>query len=431
MRKKSVVILFVLIMLFMSTGTAVLAVPPAASDISASSSANAPEISAPSAILVEAESGQVLFGKNVDERLHISAACKLMTVLIASENADFSSYVTVSSDSVEAEGSALSLDVGAKYELGDLLYGIMLTSANDAAKAVAEYTAGDIDKFVERMNATAAKLNMTNTHFTNPTGLLDENQYTTARDISLLIKYALTNSNFNRAFSVKARPWYSGDGTTKILTSPNKLFWSYDGVEGGKTGYNKKELQTIITTAYQENMRLISIVLNSPEKDLFSSAAALFDYGFLNFRKSTLVRKGEVLKTATLDGKEINLISQNDVTYIHPIGESYIKEFSATADLKPPIRKAIPAGSASYVLQDGTVISVSLYPETEIVPEDNFMTKARKTLTENKDILFMILFLAALEVILVLFNLVKLLKKLVSHIVSGKKRQPGRNEAGS
>lgn len=430
MFRKAVIVLFVIIWFFTGMGTAALAAPQA-SDISATDSDAAPEISAPSAILVEAESGQVLYSRSPDEFLHISAACKLMTVLIASENADFYSYVTVSSDSVDAEGSALSLEVGAKYELGDLLYGIMLTSANDAAKAVAEYTAGDIDKFVEQMNTTAAKLNMTNTHFTNPTGLYDENQYTTARDISLLIKYAISNPNFNKVFSVKARPWYNSDSTTSILTSPNKLFWSYDGVEGGKTGYNKKEQQTVISTAYRDNMRLISIVLDSPEKDLFDSAALLFDYGFLNFRKSVLVSKGDVLKTASLDGNEINLVSQNDITYVHPIGESYIKEFSATADLKPPIRTTIPVGSASYVLQDGTVIAVSLYPEKEMVPEDTFTTKARKTLMENKDILIMVLFLASLEVILILVNLIKLLKKLVNHIVLSRKRQPDKNEAGS
>jgi serine-type D-Ala-D-Ala carboxypeptidase (penicillin-binding protein 5/6) len=423
MFKKAVLFPFILMWLLMSTNISVLALTPQAIGIGAASGIAVPEISAPSAILVEAESGQVLYSKNIDQPLHISAACKLMTTLIACENADFYSYVTVSSESVDAEGSALSLEVGAKYELGDLLYGIMLTSANDAAKAVAEHTAGDIGKFVEMMNDTAANLKMTGTHFTNPTGLYDENQYTTAEDISLLIKYAISNPNFNKAFSIKARPWYNSDNTTNILTSPNKLFWSYDGVEGGKTGFNKKEQQTVITTAFRENMRLISIVLDSPEKDLFTSAAALFDYGFNNFRKSTLVSKGDVLKTVALDGNEINLISQNDISYIHPLGESYIKTFTATADLKTPVRKAVPVGSASYVLQDGTTVNVSLYPETEVIPPEDFFSTARKKMLENKDILVMVLFLASLEVILIMINLFKLVKKLINHISNRGRRQ--------
>jgi D-alanyl-D-alanine carboxypeptidase (penicillin-binding protein 5/6) len=423
MFKKAVFFSIILIGLLLSTNISILATTPQAIGIGAASAVAAPEITAPSAILVEAESGQILYSRNIDQPLHISAACKLMTTLIACENADFYSYVTVSSESVDAEGSALSLDAGAKYKLEYLLYGIMLTSANDAAKAVAEHTAGDIGKFVETMNATALKLNMTGTHFTNPTGLYDENQYTTAADISLLIKYAISNPNFNKVFSITAKPWYNSDNTTKILTSPNKLFWSYDGVEGGKTGYNKKEQQTIITTASRQNMRLISIVLDSPEKDLFTSAAALFDYGFDNFRKSTLVNKGDVLKTVELDGNELNLISQNDISYVHPLGESYIKEFTATADLKTPIRKAVPVGSASYVLQDGTSILVSLYPETEVIPPEDFLSTARKKMTENKDILVMIIFLASLEVILIIVNLFKLAKKLISHINNRGKRQ--------
>jgi D-alanyl-D-alanine carboxypeptidase (penicillin-binding protein 5/6) len=423
MFKKVVLFPFILIGLLLSTNISSLALTPQAIGIGAAGSIAAPVISAPSAILVEAESGQILYSKNIDQRLHISAACKLMTTLIACENADFYSYVTVSSESVDAEGSALSLVVGAKYELGDLLYGIMLTSANDAATAVAEHTAGDTDKFVEAMNAMAAKLNMTGTHFTNPTGLFDENQYTTAADISLLIKYAISNPNFNKVFSIKARPWYNSDNTTNILTSPNKLFWSYDGVEGGKTGYNKKEQQTVITTAFRENMRLISVVLDSPEKDLFTSAAALFDYGFNNFRKSTLVSKGDVLKTVELDGNEINLISQSDISYVHPLGENYIKTFSATADLKTPVRKAVPVGSASYVLQDGSSISVSLYPETEVTPPEDFLSAARKKLLENKDILVMIIFLVLLEVILIIINLFKLVKKLINRIGNRGKRQ--------
>jgi D-alanyl-D-alanine carboxypeptidase/D-alanyl-D-alanine carboxypeptidase (penicillin-binding protein 5/6) len=298
----------------------------------------------------------------------------------------------------------------------------MLTSANDAATAVAEYTSGDSNKFVDLMNTTAAKLGMGNTHFANPTGLLDDNQYTTAEDISKLIRYAIRNAKFNRIFTARAKPWSSGDSTTEVLTSPNKLFYSYNGVEGGKTGYNKKEQQTAITTAYRDGMRLICIVLDSPEKDLFSSSAALFDYGYGEFRKSTLVHKGDILKAAEYQGNKINLISQNDVNYVHPIGESYIQAFQATSDLKPPVLKTVPAGNASYVLQDGTVINVTLYPATGITQTESFWTKARKTMLENKDILVLVLFLLAIECILVIINLFKLFKKWFS---SGTKHSSG------
>lgn len=423
MYKRSIFVLFLLVFILMFSYTVSFAVTPQAIGAGAASTEPAPEINAPSAMLVEAESGQVLYSKDSQQQLHISAACKLMTVLVAIENADLYSYVTVSSDSVDAEGSALSLEAGAKYPLEDLLYAIMLTSANDAAKAVAEYvSAGDIGKFVAKMNDTAAKLNMTNTNYTNPTGLFDDNQYTTAGDISLLMKYAVSNTTFNRIFSVKVRPWYGTGNDTKILTSSNKLFWGYDGIEGGKTGYNKKEQQTIISTASRGNMKLICVILDSLEKTMYTDAAALFDYGFQNFRKTTLVSKGEILKTAELDGNEINLISQNDISYVHPLGESYIKEFNATADLKPPIKKTIPAGSARYILQDGTTVNISLYPETEIIPPEDFLSTARKKILENKDIFLLVLFLIVIEVILIVFNIGKLLKKLVLMLAKRFKR---------
>jgi len=387
-----------------------------------------PEISALSAILVEAETGQILYSKDIKAHFHVSSACKLMTVLVAVENAELSSNVTVSTDSANTEGSALNLEVGSKYSLNDLLYAIMLTSANDAAIAVAEHvSAGDIGKFVAMMNATAAKLNMVDTHFTNPTGLLEDYQYTTASDISLLIRYAISNPAFNNIFSAKVRPWYGTGEDSKILTSSNDLFWSYDYFEGGKTGYNKKEQQTIISTAANMDMKLICVVLDSPETSMYTDSTVLFDYGFENFRKSTLVRKGEVIKAEILDGNKINLISQSDITYIHPIGENYINKFHVTSDLKTPLKKAIPVGSANYILNDGTNITISLYPETEITPPDDFWTSTRKKVLENKDIFLLVLFLLVIEVILIVFNIGRLLRRLLLFIIKqfGSRRRSG------
>ena len=433
MHKRNIFILINLICILMFSYTESFAgtpqaesynVPPQVAGIGAASYVPAPEIGAPSAILVEAESGQILYSKDHQKPLHISAACKLMTVLVAIENDDLFSNVTVSSDSVDAEGSALSLEVGAKYPLEDLLYAIMLTSANDAAKAVAEHvSAGNIGKFVDMMNDTAAKLNMTNTHFTNPTGLLEENQYTTASDISLLIKHAISNTTFNRIFSTKVRPWYGNGNDTKILTSSNNLFWGYDGIEGGKTGYNKKEQQTIVSTASRTNMKLICVVLDSLDTSMYTDASALFDYGFQNFRKDTLIHEGEVIKTAELDGNKINLISKSDITYVHPMGESYIKQFTAIDNLKPPLKKAIPAGSASYILQDDTAINISLYPESEVIPPDDLKTSTLKKVIDNKDIFYLVLFLIAIEAILVVFNIGKLIRKLILMVIKRSKRR--------
>ncbi len=418
MPRRILLIAFAIITILVLCDTGSFAVTSQAINASAAGNKVAPEISAPSAILVEAETGQVLYSKNAGEKLHISSACKLMTALVAIENSDLNTNATVSAEAAGMEGSALNLEVGSKYMMNDLLYAIMLSSANDAAIVIAEnVSSGSIVKFVNKMNETALKLNMSNTHFTNPTGLMDDYQYTTAQDISSLIRYATKNITFNRMFTTKARPWYNPGEEANILTSSNKLFWGYDGIEGGKTGYNNKKQQTLICTAARTDLNLICIVLDAPEDKLYSDAKALLDYGFNNFWKSTLVTKGEVLKTAMLDGNEINLVSQSDIKYVHPVGEDYIKEFAATADLKPPLKKSIPAGSARYVLEDGTEISVGLYPASEIVPPDDLKTKINKVIQDNKDIFFIVLILVLIEVVLVLFNIGRLAVRLVSWLI--------------
>lgn len=373
-----------------------------------------PAVKAASAILTDSERGQVLFGENPDSRLHIAALCKLMTILIAVEAEDPSSSVTISKDSViDAQGSALSLEVGEKYQLEDLLCGIMLTSANDAANAVAEHISKDIPSFVIKMNEMAAKLQMKDTNFTNPTGLYDENQYTTARDIAVFIKYACNNLNFNRIFGIQFKPWTNKDGKSKILTSPNRLFWSYSGIDGGKTGYNTKEQQSVIAVATRDGMKLICIILDSPEESLFTDAEAVFDLGFKNYRMSRLVQKGAQLKTVNVEGADISLISGNDVFYVHPAGDSYIKSFDTSVDLQPPISTSKLAGNARYTLNDDTIIDVGLYPATEAPPpEDDFITAAKKTLLENRDILILLIILIFLEAVLIIHKVFKFFKWL-------------------
>lgn len=382
----------------------------------AASRVPAPDISAPSALLMEAETGQILYEKNTGIPLHISAANKLMTVLVAVENGNLSSNVTVSSESVITEGSTLNLVVGEKYLLNDLLHAVMLTSANDAAIAVAEHiSSGDIGKFVDLMNKTAEKLGMDNTHFTNPTGLYDENQYTTASDIAKLVRYATGNPQFSNIFNAKVRLWSDKD-KSRMLTSSNDLFWEYDGILGGKTGYNTKEKQTVICTASRSNLRLINIVLDAPDKTVFTDASALFDYGFDNFRKSTLVSKNEVIKTVEWEGHEVRLISMNDIMYVHPLGESYIKEFEANADLSDPLKRTLPAGSATFILNDGTKVVISLYPDSEIVPPEDMKTRIQKRIMENRDIFLIVAVLVAIEILLLIVNAGKLIAKFISFI---------------
>lgn len=373
-----------------------------------------PEIKAVSAILIEARRGQILTAKEPELKLHISVASKIMTAVLVLEKAKANTQITISKASVDSEGSTLDLEVGEKYSVEDLLYALILTSANDVANALAESVAGSIEDFVLLMNNKAHELNMKNTNFRNPTGLYDEEQYTTAMDIAALMEYALNNPLFNTIFSCAARPWSTEDGV-KVLTNQNELFWSYDGVDGGKMGYNNQQQQSAITTATRMGQRLICIVLDSPNnQSMLEDSAKLLDYGFKNFRTGILVSKNQAMKTLQIGGQEVNLVSKNDIFYTFPVGQSYIEsvDFDIIMEMEPPVLSSRVAGIARYTLSDDTIIDISLYPDRDINLPEDFMTIAFRKLKENRDILMLLYILVIIEVFLVVFNIFKLIKKL-------------------
>ena len=366
-----------------------------------------PIIKSPSAILIEAERGQILYQKNPDLKLHISVVNKIMTAVLTIEKGNLESKVTISKESTTSEGSLLYLAIGEKYAVEDLLNAIIITNANDAANALAEHIGGDINKFVEMMNNKAKELKMNDTYFANPTGLTDENQYTTAKDIAILIRYALTLPDFNRIFSYRAVPWVNSNGVD-LLTNSNRLFWSYDRVDGGKTGYNKIEKQSSITSATRSGRRLIAIVLDAPENDVFSDSVSLLDYGFNNFRRGILVSKNQALHSVTVGNREINLISINDVYYTFPIGEDYVSnvEINISKDLSLPILKSRVIGIARYTLKDGTVIDVNLYPDTDVYPPENIYTKLINNLKEYRDLYILVVILIAVEILIIIYRVI-------------------------
>ena len=371
---------------------------------------NEPKIDAASALMIELRRGQVLYSKNPDEPLHISAASKLMTALIAIEKLDANAMVTASKEAVNAEGALLGLTVGEKYQAESLIYALMLNNANDATIALAEAVGGTVDDFVKMMNDYASSLNMINTVFANPTGIYNENQRTTASDLAILLRHALTtNSAFDTVFSSQAKPWFDEEKTI-VLTNLNDMFWSYDGVDGGKVDYNDPKFQTVITTVTRGQQRLLCILLDSPPDRMYSDSMKLFDYGFSNFRRGILVSKGQTMDSKIIEGHEISLVVGNDVYYTYPVGENYILEFNiepVEENFKLPIYKNTLLGTAKFTLVDGTVITVDLFPDREILPEMSEFDKIKKRIMEYKEIFYIVVGLAVIEIILLIIKLVK------------------------
>ncbi len=245
-----------------------------------------PSVSARSAILIEANTGLVLFEKNADEELPMASVTKMMTALLVLERVpDLSALVTVSESAVQTEGSALYLKPGEQLSVSDLLYGLMLESGNDAANLLAEYVTGDNASFAALMTKQAHTIGATHTAFQNPSGLPADGHYSTARDLALIAKVALQNETFRQIVSTERATIDATDQYgTRYLKNHNKLLKLYDGTIGVKTGFTKKAGRCLVSAAERNGIRLIAVTLNAG--DDWNDHMKLFDFGFPRVTKA-------------------------------------------------------------------------------------------------------------------------------------------------
>ena len=259
--------------------------------------------SASSAILMEAESGRVLYEYNAHEPRLIASITKLMTALVALESGcDLQEPVTVPTEAIGIEGSSLYLQTGEITTLEVLLYGMLLKSGNDAAVSVACLCGGTLEAFVDKMNQKAAELGMTNSHFENPHGLNAEGHYSSAYDMALLARACLENETLAQIVSTK----YASFGT-RSFRNHNKLLWNYEGCIGLKTGYTEKAGRTLVSAAEKDGMTLIAVTLNAP--DDWNDHENLFDWGFQNYTMVEVTREGAVWGRLPVSGGLTSFVS--------------------------------------------------------------------------------------------------------------------------
>lgn len=251
-----------------------------------------PQVSSEAAILMDVNTGVILYSKNIHERLYPASTTKIMTCLLALENGNLDDMVEFSRDavySVPADGSKMGMDAGESITLEECLYGIMVASANEAANAAGEYVSGTIEDFVALMNERASEIGCTDTHFVNTNGLHDPEHYTSVYDLALISRYFFRNemlckiSNTGR-YHFEATPTQPDDF---YKNNKHKLINGeipYDGILGGKTGFTSDSRQTLVTCAERNGMRLVCIVFKEESPEQFTDTVELFDYGFNNFQ---------------------------------------------------------------------------------------------------------------------------------------------------
>lgn len=236
-------------------------------------------LSAQSAVLIDASNGKILYEKNAYQRLPMASTTKIMTALIACESKKMNKKVTISPVAAGTEGSSLWLKIGEKQTLEDLTYGLMLKSGNDAAVAIAEFLAGSVDAFSLLMNKRAKEIGAKNTSFKNPNGLFAEGHYTTAYDLALITRVAMKNKKFKKIVSTKTKTIPNeGESWDRALTNHNKMLWRYEGCNGVKTGYVKASGRCLVTSAKRGKISLICVTLNAPND--WDDHTKLLDYGF-------------------------------------------------------------------------------------------------------------------------------------------------------
>ena len=290
---------------------------------------SAVSVSAKRAILIEAHSADVLYAKNERQRAGMASTTKIMTALVVSEALPCDKLISIPKEAVNIEGSSVYLCEGELLSVEQLLCALMLSSANDAAVALALAVSGSIEAFAEKMNEKALALGLCDTHFTNPHGLYDEDHYTTAFDLALIARAALENKTVRRIASTQKTQIPQGVSSTdpqglsvRYLQNHNKMLRNYDGAIGLKTGFTKKTGRCLVSAAERDGLCLIAVTLDAP--DDWADHTRMLDYGFSAYERVTFFDVGEFTYSFSVCGGNetaVTLTNSEPLTLSLPKGK--------------------------------------------------------------------------------------------------------------
>ncbi|WHZ01341.1 D-alanyl-D-alanine carboxypeptidase family protein [Neobacillus sp. YX16] len=281
------------------------------------------DIKSEAAVLVDSETGAILYNKNSDEKLYPASLTKIATAIYALENGNIDDVVTISPRAVKEEGTRVFLVEGERVPLKKLIQGMLINSGNDAAVAIAEHIDGSVEEFAVNINKyLTEEVGVSNTNFTNPNGLFNENHYTTAKDLALITNYAKKNPVFTEIFGTKELPWSGESWKTTLLTHHRLLKGEIpvEGITGGKTGFVDESKHTLATTAENDNIKLTAIVLKGDRsKDTYQDTEKLIEYGLKNFQHR-VIKQNELFKM-----KEKEYYTKSDIVVTEHINGSKVR----------------------------------------------------------------------------------------------------------
>lgn len=344
-------------------------------------------INSQAALLMDYNTGKILYEKNINEKMYPASLTKVMTAIIVLENCNLSDIATVSYNSINSIGSGYvlaNIRVGENLTIEQLLYLLMVGSCNDAAIVLAEHVSGSVEEFSVLMNQKAKELGCTSTNFVNPNGIHDENHYSTAYDLSLISKYAIQNETFR---SIVSTTYYSLPTTNKynkedrIYVTTNKLLrgdYYYKYATGIKTGFTKAANNCLIASANKNNLELLTVVLGGAETSdgtdqRYLDTIALFEYGYSTYCLKEIVKSGDIVQTinvksATRNTKKLDLaISENinALININSKDDTIFPKIDLNDNLRAPIIKGDVVGTVTYTVE-GTTYTTNLLANSNV-----------------------------------------------------------------
>jgi len=308
-------------------------------------------VSAGKAIVLDAASGRTLYEKRADERSLIASTTKIMTALVVCQQCNVLDRVKIPKEAVGIEGSSMYLKEGEVLTVQELLYGLMLSSGNDAAVALAIYCGGTVEGFAQLMNDKARYLGLNNTNFVNPHGLDHPDHYSTARDLAVLAAYAMDDPIF--AKTVRTKSIQIGQ---RYLVNHNRLLWRVEGADGVKTGFTKAAGRILVSSAKRNGRRLVVVTIDDGND--WADHAKLYEDGFARYRQVQIVKKGDSLGTLPVFGGDadcVPIFAAEDFSYALAEGEKPYIRLANKGFVYAPTQIHGDAGSA-YICIDGRVV---------------------------------------------------------------------------
>lgn len=330
------------------------------------------DTSAKACVIIDRATGRILLEHNASAALPMASTTKVMTALLAIEHGDLTAPVTCSRNAFGVPGTSIYLSQGETLTLEQMLYGLMLASGNDAAVAIAEHIGGSVEDFCRMMTERAAELGCTNTVFLTPHGLPQDGHYTTARDLALITREAMTHETFRTIVSTQRAkiPW-EGRDYDRVLNNKNRLLSTYDGATGIKTGYTKAAGRCLVFGADRDGMSILGVVLNC--YDWFDEAARLMDIAFAEYEAVTLMTAGECIRTlpvAAADDETVGAVLAGDLTGIVPKNVFPTIEIDLPESLEAPVQAGRILGEVRMLHGDEVLCAVPLAAANDVARDD-------------------------------------------------------------